>query len=390
MESAQEGILLIADITGYTAFLAQSELEHAEDALRSLLGLLIAQTKPPLVISRLEGDAVICYAPIGTFLQGQWLGERIETTYLEFRKARERMVLNTTCPCNACRNISNLDLKFFVHAGTFMTQPLANYIELIGSDVNLIHRLTKNSVREATGLEAYALYTQSAVGALGISELAAEMTTHREEYEHLGQVNVYIQDLDTAWERHRGKLNVAVDTETALVVEERSVPVLPTDAWKYVTNPEYRSLLFGSDGQSVESNPEGRIGVGAVYRCAHGNKTYTHTILDWQPYDYYTYEETHYIPRGCRCLITIRLQEEEGGTRVSVVAGKITGAFFARTVANAIIPRVGRRLFAQGLAALAGQIESDVASSPVNSQPSPTIQSEQIRTAIKQGLSRDP
>ncbi len=58
-----EGLLLIADITGYTAFLQESELEHAEDSLRSLLNLLLEQTGPPLVISRLQGDAVISYAP---------------------------------------------------------------------------------------------------------------------------------------------------------------------------------------------------------------------------------------------------------------------------------------------------------------------------------------
>ena len=33
--STMEGLLLIADITGYTAFLQESELEHAEDSLRS-------------------------------------------------------------------------------------------------------------------------------------------------------------------------------------------------------------------------------------------------------------------------------------------------------------------------------------------------------------------
>lgn len=390
MATSQEGILLIADITGYTAFLAQSELEHAEDTLRNLLSLLIAQIKSPLVISRLEGDAVISYAPMGTFLQGQWLVERIESTYLEFRKARERMELNTTCPCNACRNIPNLDLKFFVHAGTFMTQPLANYTELIGSDVNLIHRLTKNSVRETTGQNAYALYTHSAIESLDISELATEMTPDSEEYEHLGQVNVYIQDLDTVWERRRAKLNVAVETEDALLIVERKIPVLPVDAWKFVTMPEYRSLLFGSDGQSVASRPKGRIGVGAAYQCAHGNKTYTHTILDWQPYDYYTYQETRYVPRGCKCLITIRLEEYEGGTCVSVIGGKITGAFLGRTLTNAIIPRVGRKLFAQGLARLAEQIEVEAASNPAISRPSAKIESEQIRTSIKEGLSGHP
>ena len=65
---AERGYLVIADITGYTAFLSDSELEHAEDSLRDLLDLIIEQTKPPLVISRLEGYAVISYAPEASFL----------------------------------------------------------------------------------------------------------------------------------------------------------------------------------------------------------------------------------------------------------------------------------------------------------------------------------
>ena len=127
MSKLQSGFLLIADITGYTVFLSESELEHAEDSLRSLIDLLIEHTQVPLVISRLEGDAVISYALDGSFLQGQTLVEMIENTYLAFRQALELMILNTNCTCNACRNLVNLDLKVIVHHGTFMLQALHLY-----------------------------------------------------------------------------------------------------------------------------------------------------------------------------------------------------------------------------------------------------------------------
>jgi hypothetical protein len=87
MASIESGMLLIADISGYTKFLASSELEHAQDSLRSLLNLLIEHTRPPLVISRLEGDAVISYAPAGSFQQGQSIVEIIESTYYDFCRA---------------------------------------------------------------------------------------------------------------------------------------------------------------------------------------------------------------------------------------------------------------------------------------------------------------
>jgi hypothetical protein len=71
--------------------------------------------------------------------------------YVAFCKAIKRLVLNNTCRCNACANISNLDLKFFIHYAAFGIQRVSEYDELVGSDVDLIHRLIKNSVAEGAG-----------------------------------------------------------------------------------------------------------------------------------------------------------------------------------------------------------------------------------------------
>ena len=142
---AQQGFLIISDITGYSKYVNESELEHARDSLTALLNILIDHTQSPLVLSKLEGDAVFSYAPSGGFLQGQTLLDMIESTYASFRKALELMVINTSCTCNACRNLPNLDLKFFVHFGSFMIQKLGNYNELVGNDVNLgeCHRVLR-------------------------------------------------------------------------------------------------------------------------------------------------------------------------------------------------------------------------------------------------------
>ena len=176
MEQIQKGIIHIADISGYTAFLNESELEHAQGTLQSLLEVLIENTHLPLVISRLEGDAVISYATEGSFLQGASVLEMIESSYIAFRRALELMVINTTCTCNACRNIPNLDLKFFIHHGSFGLQPLPAYTELVGTDVNTAHRLTKNHVKQETGYEAYALFTRAAVEDVG--KLTHDASTH--------------------------------------------------------------------------------------------------------------------------------------------------------------------------------------------------------------------
>src|SRR5262245_28147010 len=157
MSGLDTGYLLIADITGYTGFLSKTELDHAQGILTELLQVLLKETKAPVVLSRLAGDAVVSYALGDAFATGQTFIEMIENTYVAFKQSIDLMVMNTRCECNACKNISALDLKFFVHYGTFARQKLADHEELVGSDVNLLFRLTKNTVVESTGIKAYAL-----------------------------------------------------------------------------------------------------------------------------------------------------------------------------------------------------------------------------------------
>ena len=320
----QQGFLFVADITGYTAFLSGSELEHAQDSLRSLLQVLIESTKPPLIISRLEGDAVISYAPEGTYLQGQTIIESLERTYVAFRRAQQRMRLNTTCTCMACKNIPNLDLKFFVHFGEFMIQDLGPYKELIGNDVNLIHRILKNNVTESSGIKAYILYTQNAIDALAIPELTESLHAHIEPDEYLDQIHLYIQDLQPIWDRERDRQKVIVSSEEALFKIEEDFPINPALLWDYLTKPEYRAILNNAHGMDIENQSNGRTRSGSVYVCAHGDVKIRHAIVDWQPFEYYTYESDGAVP-GTRNHVTVYLHPSEEGTKITGVCGKSFG-----------------------------------------------------------------
>jgi hypothetical protein len=71
MSRTLEGYLLIADITGYPRYSSKSELVHAQETLTALLELLVENTRPPLVISRLAGDAVISCGLRENFFHGQ-------------------------------------------------------------------------------------------------------------------------------------------------------------------------------------------------------------------------------------------------------------------------------------------------------------------------------
>ena len=131
----QQGFLLIADITGYTMFLTQSELEHAQGILDSLLKSVLAEIKAPLALSNLQGDAVLAYLPESNLPQPQYPLDAIERIYCGFIDTLQSMQRNTTCSCNACQNIKALDLKFFLHYGVYATHAIAGRTELQGPEV---------------------------------------------------------------------------------------------------------------------------------------------------------------------------------------------------------------------------------------------------------------
>jgi uncharacterized protein YndB with AHSA1/START domain len=378
---AEQGYFVIADITGYTAFLSSSELEHAEDSLRSLINLLIEQTKPPLVISRLQGDAVISYAPQASFLQGQTLVEIIENSYVAFRQARERMQLNTTCTCAACQNIPNLDLKFLVHYGSYVLQQTPMYQELVGNDVNLTHRLLKNRITELTGVKAYAAYTEPAVEALGIKEFCIDMSQHTESYEHLGEVLLFIQDLQRVWKRERERRRVVVEPGEAWFTVETEIPAPPPLVWDYFTKPQYRITLFGADSMPVDNRIQGRTAPGTVYVCAHGDARIRHAVLDWRPFEYYTFETD--IALGAKSLVTTRFMPIDGGqgTRVMGSCGKPQANFLVRGALVAVRSGVFRQIEA-GTEALRRIILQEL-DSGVTLRPQPVVvPDEQVAAAV--------
>ena len=143
------GYLVLADISGYTSYLAQVELEHAHEILTDLLAVIVDQFKQASTISKLEGDAVFANIKEAEMPNRERLLELIESTYFNFRRRRDASQRQTTCTCRACAAIPSLDLKFFVHHGDYIVQNISGIRELVGSDINLIHRLTKNHMEFA-------------------------------------------------------------------------------------------------------------------------------------------------------------------------------------------------------------------------------------------------
>jgi hypothetical protein len=389
MSRTTSGHLLIADISGYTQYLTSSELEHAQEVLGSLMELLIDRTLPPLRVAGLRGDAVFSYGISGAVQGGQMLVEMIEGTYVAFRQAIEQMVLNTTCQCNACANISSLDLKFLVHHGRFSISSLRGSEELVGSAVNEVFRLLKNTITGTTGIRAYTAYSVEAVAALGLEGFTANLAVHTEEYPDLGSVTVWVQDMHPVWERDRGGTRFRIAEGDVLARVEAELPVPLAIAWELLLQPGYRSILFGLDRQESTQRQQGRIAEGSVFTCYHGKSSpTTQTVLALKPLDHIVTEDTTPIP-GARIFNQVTLRSQGTSTRVTITCSKARGTWISRFVNDL----VGRRLLGprldRGLAALRETIEREMADGTLFvPEPNEDILSE-VEAAVITSLASD-
>jgi hypothetical protein len=189
----QTGYLVLADISGYTSFVAQTEIEHADMALSFLLETIVEKISGLLTICQLEGDAIFAYIEESKLEETKALLELIDHTYLAFREKALALYSQATCPCRACRALPTLDLKFMVHHGEYLIQQVAGVSHLLGTDVNLIHRLAKNHVSESTGWKGYALFTERVLERMQTEKDSFLQQT--ESYEHLGDVETYVRDM---------------------------------------------------------------------------------------------------------------------------------------------------------------------------------------------------
>jgi hypothetical protein len=194
----QTGYLMLADISGYTSFVAQTEIEHADMALSFLLETIVEKLSGLLTIGQLEGDAVFAYLEESKLQEAKSLLELIDQTYLAFREKALALYSQATCPCKACRALPTLDLKFMLHHGEFLIQQVAGVSHLLGTDVNLIHRLAKNHVSESTGWKGYALFTDRVLDRMHTDK--ASFVQQTESYEHLGEVQTYVKDMHVRYE----------------------------------------------------------------------------------------------------------------------------------------------------------------------------------------------
>jgi Protein of unknown function (DUF2652) len=199
-DRSESGFLVLADISGFTAFVTATELEHGAEVTGALLDGVMEALAPPLEIQELEGDAVFALAPDDAEAADRALLDAFNRAFEVFSERQREISLDMSCLCRACRGVLGLSLKLIVHHGSFMRQVVRGKSRVAGPDIILAHRFLKNDVEPRT----YVLFTGPAMERLGIDPAAAGMTRYTGKYAHFDEVDCFVVSLDRSARRDEG------------------------------------------------------------------------------------------------------------------------------------------------------------------------------------------
>ena len=311
----------IADISGYTNFLAGVELDHAQDIIADFMNSVVKGLRPPFRLAKFEGDAAFVYA-VAEKTDGSLLQDTIELAYFKFRRRLRDVKQASNCECKACIAMTDLDFKFVVHHGEMIKQRMAGREELAGRDVILVHRLLKNTVSEKIGSRAYAAYSDACVQTMGIDPTAQGLVEHHETIDIIGDVKLWLRDLNEAWKTENERTHVEVTRADAYVAWDFDIAAPRQTVWEHFTVPGQRQKWWPADAV-VEHSGNKRRGIGTENYCMHGKDTIVEEVLDWRPSDYLTVNTLLPVPGAPKIMLTHTFHDQAGGaTRIEMRVGK--------------------------------------------------------------------
>lgn len=305
----EHGYLVLADISGYEAFVTGTEFDHAQEIIGDLLAFLSNRLQPVLSLVQIEGDSLFTYTPESRITRGESLFELVEDTYGAFKSQLTTIKRRHTCTCAACQNVDGLDLKFFLHYGEYIEHSINDHHGLLGYAPMVVRkRGWKEAVAVAAGWQGYALFSEACLDKLNLKPdgLQAAMITDS-PHKLFG---LHLQARHEALLIAR-QIRVSPDGADATIRSELDAP--PPVVWEWLNDPAKRNLWWEPFTRWTDRlRPGGRTGPGAVNHCDHGAGSMLETILDWRPFEYYT-AEMRITPGRFDVLQTVYLEELSGG-----------------------------------------------------------------------------
>ena len=187
-EDIQGAFFCVPDITGFTKFIATSDLSFSSSFIPGLLRRLVNANIINLNVGEIEGDAIFFYRtgrlPSVSMVAKQC--SRLFQTFHNYLKSVEK-----DDPENFARHLADgqMGLKIIIHYGEIMAANIKGRTKLIGQNVIIAHKLLKNGIKEGE----YILMTEDYLSKVKGKDIRqwfpwGDVKEGSETYEYLGEI----------------------------------------------------------------------------------------------------------------------------------------------------------------------------------------------------------
>ncbi len=182
-------LICIPDITGFTRFMAESDLEFSKKIIPPLLRTIVGSNILNMTVGEIEGDAVVFYRFGDLPTLNDLLNQCVEF-YLKFNEQLRTLMVDFKGDFDKWTSPNRLSLKIIVHAAEITSTHIEGITKLIGEDMVVVHKLLKNSIPDVE----YILLTEKLLAIYAQPELEKVLSDYTvqkgaDEYEYIGKVN---------------------------------------------------------------------------------------------------------------------------------------------------------------------------------------------------------
>lgn len=181
-----KGIILIADISGFTKFVNETEIAHGAHIIAELLEIISKSNILGLKVAQVEGDAILFYKKSEKPTIEE-IYDQCEKMFIAFHQHIKMYYRDRVCDCGSCSNTEILTLKFVVHYGKVVERDVLGLFQLMGPEVTTAHKLMKNNI----SIHEYLLITENSVIDSNTSNMPDWFNVENDSiyYDDVGNVN---------------------------------------------------------------------------------------------------------------------------------------------------------------------------------------------------------
>ena len=263
----QNAFLYMPDISGFTQFVTETEIEHSAHIIQELLEVIISNNYLKMEVIEIEGDAVFFYR-FGHSPSVKEIVAQSKSIFQKFHLHLLKFESQRICQCGACRTANNLTLKFIIHSGIVSSYHIMNRFKLIGKDIIILHRLLKNKIPS----DEYLLLTEPFFEELTVEYLHEKKLSATEETEIFDTDLIKYKYIQTKnWlnelEYHEESSNKEIPNLIRVIRVSKEINASADKVWNYIIDLPKRSEWI-KEIRTINAVSGGEINsVGSVHKC---------------------------------------------------------------------------------------------------------------------------